>query len=103
MGFVYLIESIDAGTCKIGITKNDPNKRLKQLSTGNDSPLILVSTFKTDNYRKLESWLHRKYSDKRLNGEWFMLSEEDINSFTATCHSINETITILLKENDFFN
>ena len=36
MGYVYLLLQIDFdGNCshKIGITKNDPNKRLKQLQT----------------------------------------------------------------------
>ena len=103
MGCVYLIEAVNTGTFKIGITKNDPNSRLKQLSTGNESELVIVSVYRTSNYRKLESWLHRKFSDKRINGEWFTLTESDIDNFIVTCHEANETIKILLKENPFYN
>jgi predicted GIY-YIG superfamily endonuclease len=41
MGYVYLIEDIDSGTYKIGVTKSDPQRRLNKLQTGNSCKLSI--------------------------------------------------------------
>ena len=59
MGYVYLFLEIDSAgqeTYKIGITKNDPNKRIKQLQTGNPRKIELLKTYSSENYLKVEKW-----------------------------------------------
>ena len=64
---IYFIS--DGGkNIKIGYTKNDPYKRLKQLSTGSSSPLYLLG-FIRDGDKRLEKELHNRF--KRVNLEWF--------------------------------
>ena len=41
MGFVYLIEDVYNNTYKIGVTKGDPQTRMKKLQTGNSCKLEL--------------------------------------------------------------
>ena len=66
---------------KIGYSKN-PAKRVASW------PLLpwccrIVVSIPTYQPRKVESFLHRLFASKRLRGEWFLLSEEDIESIQA--------------------
>lgn len=70
---IYLIRSKENGYYKIGISKN-PQKRLKQLQTGNASELEIIHLYKTEYASKIEKTLHNLYSHNRLEGEWFDLS-----------------------------
>ena len=45
MGYIYLIEDKNNNTYKIGVTKGDPKKRLKNLQTGNSSELEIKYLF----------------------------------------------------------
>ncbi len=68
-GLVYLIGPQGADLIKIGWTKSDPMRRLKQLQTGNGERLCLLGAF--PGTRRDERALHEKFSDYRTNGEWF--------------------------------
>jgi len=106
MGYVYLFLEVDNEgneTYKIGITKNDPNKRIKQLQTGNPRKISLIKFYQSENYLKVESWLHKKYSIKtEAENEWRSLSDEEIFSFHEDCKKADEIITMMLKENHFY-
>lgn len=99
MGNVYLITNGDY--YKIGITKGNITKRIQSLQTGNPNPLILVNSYTSNNYRKIESWFHRHYRDKRLEGEWFDLTHDDVDSFLIEATKFDKNINIL-KDNPFF-
>lgn len=74
--YTYIMKSVDLH--KIGKAMN-PQERLKGFQTGN--PYIeLVKTIE-GNY---ESYLHQKYKDKRVTGEWFKLTEDDIKYLCTT-------------------
>jgi len=106
MGYVYLILSVDINGneyYKIGVTKNTPEKRLKQLSTGNQSKLQLINSYKSENYLKIEKWLHRKHQNKtQAENEWRSLDDSDVMSFLNDCKKIDETVTILKDNNHFY-
>jgi hypothetical protein len=42
----------------------------------------VVAVLKSDDPHLTERTLHIKFKDKRLNGEWFSLSKEDIKFIT---------------------
>lgn len=107
MGYVYLILEVDeqgAETYKIGISKNNPELRVKQLSTGNPNKLSVLKYYESPNYLKVERWLHRKYySVKTAAGnEWRNLTNEEVISFTDDCKKADDIISLLLKENPFY-
>lgn len=77
--FVYAMMEEDTGKVKIGISK-DPERRLKQLQTGNSSRLVLVATHKAENGFADERALHHKNEAYRIHGEWF--SNEAKNSIS---------------------
>lgn len=103
MGTVYLINAWGTDKYKIGITKSDVEKRIKQLQTGCPDKIVLVNTYESKNYRHLESWLHREHTSKRVEGEWFILEDEDVLKFKEDCERINKTVNLLLENNPFYN
>lgn len=74
-GYVYLLHG--GGAFKIGKAQ-DPSKRIRQLEIALPYPVQTVATVPTDDARALESKLHKRFKDKRLNGEWFDLSAQDV-------------------------
>jgi hypothetical protein len=107
MGYVYLLFCVNKDGSegyKIGVTKNDPIKRLKQLSTGNPSKIELLKHYKSDNYIRVEKSMHLKYSSYKTeaNNEWFSLEPEHVISFLEDCKKADETISFLLENNPFY-
>ena len=89
---------------KIGITKRDVNKRLKQLKTGNPATLNIINVFESKWATKIEANLHVSYDSKRIVGskEWFSLNNEDVKNFTSRCQQIHDNFEVLSKENTWF-
>jgi hypothetical protein len=107
MGFVYLLLSInDYGeeVYKIGVTKRNVDTRIRELQTGNPNKISVLRIYDSDNYLKVERWMHRKYFDSKTEAknEWRNLTNEQIISFLEDCKSADETITILKKTNPFY-
>lgn len=108
MGYVYLIlEGNIHGEelYKIGITKNDPQLRVKQLQTGNPNQVSLLHAYESKNYKKVEQWMHRKHAQSKTlaKNEWFNLTDEQVFSFIEDCKEADKTISFLLESNPFFN
>jgi len=105
-GKVYLI--IDWGShpikYKIGITKNDVDKRLKQLQTGSSSELVLLQVYESENYRKIEGTLHRGFKHYSTDGgkEWFELPDEIALNFLKECEQIDNNIKMLKESGNPF-
>lgn len=96
MDKIYLIKSLNEGVYKIGVSKN-PNKRLKEVQTGNPSPVEILHLYETENAYKVEKSLHNRYSHLNTHGEWFELSINEELSFMETCSKIEEGIITLKK------
>lgn len=90
MDKIYLIKSLNEGIYKIGVSKN-PNKRLKEIQTGNPAPVEIVQLYETEMAYKVEKALHNRYSHFNTHGEWFELSIKEEMSFLETCASIEKT------------
>ena len=101
MGKIYLINMENTNNYKIGITKRDIKIRINELKTGNPEILHLVNIYESENYQKIESWLHRKYHLQRKEGEWFEFDDDFVENFTQICGQIDETIQSL-HNNPFF-
>lgn len=74
-GYIYIIE-ID-GYFKIGRTK-DIKKRLVSIKTSNANKEKVVLLLEVPYYKSAEKLLHFKFRRKRIKGEWFSLTKEDI-------------------------
>lgn len=81
--YVYILAnpSYRSGLFKIGLTKREVDARMRELfTTGVPTPFIKCAALKTDDCKLLESALHTRYSNRRVNNrrEWFELTEEDL-------------------------
>jgi len=91
---VYLIQSLENGFYKIGVSKN-PKKRIKQLQTGNPVTLKLITVFKTEYPYQIESFLHKRFSHCHREGEWFELDINNELFFLNECEQIEKSIIFL--------
>ncbi len=74
-GYVYLLYS--GGRYKIGRSKA-PNERLYNLQLASPLPVSSVCVGHTENMRALEFDLHALFDHARKKGEWFELTNEDV-------------------------
>lgn len=72
---VYVIEAVGTNRYKIGYTNNIA-RRLSCIQTGCPVPISVVTVLPMD--QSAETWLHRRFDEYRVCGEWFELPESAI-------------------------
>lgn len=77
-GYVYLIKG--GHYYKIGKT-NALGRRERELAIQLPEPTKLVHSITTDDPEGIESYWHRRFKDRRKNGEWFELTPQDVAAF----------------------
>lgn len=77
-GFVYLMKS--GKYYKIG-RSNDAGRRAYELRIILPEKLEVIHKIKTDDPIGIEEYWHKRFKDKRKNGEWFDLTRQDIEIF----------------------
>lgn len=104
--YVYLMESVDPNGLeyyKIGIS-NKPEKRCKELQTGNPNKISVLKTYSTTNFLKVESMLHKKYWCSRTEAmnEWRTLDIDNVINFIGDCEKSDDLVKFLLKNNSLY-
>lgn len=74
-GYVYLIRA-DTGHHKIGCTNSIP-KRMRLFAVKLPFNFDLIHYFPCQNMYQAEAELHKIFKNKRANGEWFNLNEQE--------------------------
>lgn len=77
-GFVYLMKS--GKHYKIG-RSNDADRRAYELRLQLPEKVEIIHRIKTDDPIGIEEYWHKRFKDKRKNGEWFELTKQDIETF----------------------
>lgn len=75
---VYILKIKKTDRYKIGISCN-VNSRVSSINTSSPFNVEFVHSKESDIAYKLEKYLHKEFDDKRLDGEWFKLNNEDLN------------------------
>ena len=108
MGYVYLLVQVSPEgleTYKIGVSKNTIERRVAQLQTGNPNKIMLLNFYESENYKKVERIMHRKYHKEKTlaKNEWFTLTNTQVFSFFIDCVKADETIKYLIANNAFYS
>jgi hypothetical protein len=77
-GYVYLLQS--ARLYKIGFSKAALS-RVSVVSSLSPEGGEIIHLIRTDDMRGIEGYWHRRFAEKRGNGEWFALTSADVAAF----------------------
>lgn len=77
-GHVYLLRAGE--NYKIG-QSSDLEKRVKSINVALPDKAILEHAISTDDPPGIEAYWHRRFANRRMNGEWFKLSKADVLAF----------------------
>jgi hypothetical protein len=81
-GFIYLVQAIAPQTYyKIGLSI-DPVKRIETMGVKLPFPITPLHFISTNDTYRAEKQLHDRFASKRLSGEWFALSNMDVQEIT---------------------
>lgn len=103
MYIIYLISAeIGGKKCyKIGYTKRTVEERIREFKTGNASEFEIVSSFSSKWGSKIEAMLHKYYRPKKVNGEWFDLSDKEVSEFSEACQKIHTNFLMMFEVNTY--
>jgi len=82
---------------KVGITKNDVERRIEQLQTGNPYQLRCEASFLTTAARQVEHWVHRTNASRVAQLEWLRVPRQEIQALVAAARCEAERLAHIVE------
>lgn len=103
---IYLVSAEVNGSCyyKIGYTSREVQTRVNEFKTGNCSNFNTIHVYEPLEFPvTIETSLHKHFRNKKINGEWFDLTQEDIDGFLDVCNEFYERFKLLKEMNTYMD
>jgi len=98
-GCVYFFRHIGLTPVKIGYSSHEsPIGRFEQFSTYAPYGSEILNFIISENAKELESILHERFSSNRLKGEWFEITENEVDSVCKFYNNQEE----IKRRNEFY-
>ena len=91
MGFVYFVKD-NSNQIKIGFTKRDIKKRIKELNSPNLIPILM---YETKYPTQIDKALHFRFKRYNIEREWFHLNDFNTEELKQICEKLDESICII--------
>jgi hypothetical protein len=100
---VYIMADSTTKVYKIGIS-NDPNYRKRTLQRDKYSVVLYAYVYLTsrDKAFSFERELHQMFNEKRLQGEWFELTDEELESIINAFREVEEERRVFDNQDGFY-
>jgi hypothetical protein len=102
-GFVYIAGSILKNYIKIGMTTEDPAKRIVKLNSrkvGNTNDWIVIRAVKCDYANKVEIGIQKKLLKFKVDGDFYDDNTESIEIYRCKYEKANETFEKYFEDNE---
>jgi len=86
---------------KIGYTKREVYKRIKEFKTGNASEFEIVDTFASKWETKIERSLQKHFKFNKVKREWFDLNTSQVKDFRNLCERYHNNFELLDRYNTY--
>jgi len=106
--YIYLKFCSELNLYKIGVSKN-LKQRNSALQTGNPYEIETLFNFLSSFPYRVETSLHKKLqayktdvNNTKLKGEWFNLTNDQVDNFYKDCQQIEQNIKFLIDSGNHF-
>ena len=96
--FLYIIKQGDLLHYKFGRSYEVEN-RIKSLQTGSSHTLIIIGKYECKDCKTLEAKIHQYLKNNNLVGEWYCLSDDDLEDSIEIIYKLIEEIHQQLEQN----
>lgn len=93
-GFIYILQD-EQGLCKIGMTSQLPACRAIEIVLKEKRWMKLIFYKYIEDAPRLEKEIHALFGNKRIKGEWFQLSLDDIDVIKQYKNFDTKTQTVM--------
>lgn len=95
-GWLYWLAAEGKEGTKIGETSKNLRQRTKGNARDLQLPVTIIDAFQTKNHRRLEKQLHEHFKAKRIRGDWFNLTAEEIKDIPILAYHFNSAMEVAI-------
>jgi hypothetical protein len=91
-GYVYIVKCGEFDYYKIGVSKINVQARISVIQSGCPFEIKLIGQYHTERYLLIERKIHKSLKTKNIRGEWFLLSQTELNEIVKQieCNTTNQ-------------